>query len=497
MVNEHESTIGRKLGTLFGGAVVSKGLGLAREVTLAYAFGTTYVADAFRVALTALLLPTHFLTGEALFGAFVPSYRKLPEAERPGLVRSAFTTLVGSSFVLAVAVAIAAPFVVSVLAPGFEARTAELSATLIRVGCAGAVLYALSALLINIQTAHGEYTLHAARPSVQNLCLLAAIVAAASLNAPTLLTLGFVAAYAVMVVWAVSQVRRSPLPLRDALRPTIRLRTHLRGDFGRSVGQLSLFVVLVQASTVVDRIVASLTGVGGVAAIDYGFFITDSLRFLLAVPIATLALGQLGGKSWSEISGPLVRSFAPLLFVSVAVSAYVFGMAEEIVTLLYRRGEFGDTATQLTTASLRGFAVGAWAATAGYVLQRVLNAALRNRVVVQAGAVAVGVNVVLDLLLYRPLGVLGVALATSVSMILLLGLLFAASGLGWRLVSRAWPAALSLVLWTLTLYAPLGSGIPRLLLAGLSLGLCFGLGPFLSRGLRRDISWLLGNMRAR
>jgi len=497
MVNEHESTIARKLGTLFGGAAVSKGLGLAREVALAYAFGTSYVADAFRVALTALLLPTHFLTGEALFGAFVPSYRKLPREERPGLVRSAFTALVGLSFVLALIVGIAAPFVVSLLAPGFEARTALLCARLIRVGCVGAVLYAVSALLINIQTAHEEYTLHAARPSVQNLCLLGAIIAAASLDAPVLLTLGFVMAYAVMAVWALAHVRRSPLPLRDALRPTIRLRTHLGGEFGRSVGQLSAFVILLQASTVVDRIVASLTGVGGVAAIDYGFFITDSLRFLLAVPVATLALGQLGGKSWSEISGPLVRSFAPLLVVSLAVSAYVFGMAEEIVSVLYRRGEFQDTATRLTTASLRGFAVGAWAAAAAYVLQRVFNAALRNRVVMRAGAVAVGVNVALDLLLYGPLGVLGVALATSVSMIVLLGLLLAASGSGWRLLVRAWPAVPCAALWTLSLAAPLGGGVLRLFLAALSLCVCFGLGLVLSGDLRSDVRWVLRRVRAR
>jgi putative peptidoglycan lipid II flippase len=497
MPNKGESTIGRKLGTLFAGGLISKGLGLGREVALAYAFGTSYVADAFRVALTALTLPTHFLTGEALFAAFIPAYRRLPERDRPSLVRSAFTGLIGSTVFLAVAVVVAAPLVVSLMAPGFDPRAAELCAQLIRVGSVGAVLYALSALLVNVQIAHGDYLLHAARPSIQNLCILASIVAAASWNAPVLLTLGFVAAYMVMTGWALREVGRSRLPVRDALRPTIRWRRDVLADFGRSVGQLSLLVMLTQASIVVDRIVASLTGEGGVAAIDYSFFVTDSLRLLLAVPVATLALGQLGGRAWTDVSESLRRSFAPLLVVSIAISAYLFGLAEEIVTLLYRRGEFQETATRLTTASLRGFAVGAWAGTAGYILQRVFNAAMRNREVVRAGAWGLGVNVTLDLLLYGPLGVLGVALATSASVMVFLGVLLAGSGFGWQLVSRVWLSIVALGAWAITLQAPLGEGIVRLALSGISLLGCFMIPFALSRPLRDDMLWLVRRLKSR
>jgi putative peptidoglycan lipid II flippase len=365
------------------------------------------------------------------------------------------------------------------------------------VGAIGAVLYALSALLVNIQIAHEEYLLHAARPSIQNLGLLASIVAAASLNAPVLLTVGFVAAYAVMTAWAFGQVGRSQLPLRDALRPTKHLRKHVFGEFGRSVRQLSLFVMLVQASLVVDRIVASLTGEGGVAAIDYGFFVTDSLRLLLAVPVATLVVGQLSGRPWTQISDTFRRSLAPLVVISIAISAYLFGLAEEIVTLLYRRGEFQETATGLTTAALRGFAVGAWAGTAGYVLQRVFNAAIRNRDVVAAGAVSLAVNVALDILLYRPLGVLGISLATSASLIVLFGILLARSGHGWHLASRAWSSVVGLALWIMVLAVPLGDGIQRLVLAGVALLGCFGVAFAISRPLRSDLAWLLQRLQNR
>ena len=144
--------------------------------------------------------------------------------------------------------------------------------------------------------------------------------------------------------------------------------------FKRSVGHLALFVLLTQGSIVVDRLVATLTGVGGVASLDYAHFVTDSVRMLLAVPIATLALGQLGGLKWSEARASVERALTVLLFGALLVSVFAWALSEDIVTVLYRRGEFQEAATALTSGALRGFAIGAWATTTGYVLLRVFNA---------------------------------------------------------------------------------------------------------------------------
>lgn len=490
-------SLGGKLTTLLGGGVVSKLLGAAREITLAYAFGTTYVVDAFRVAMTALLVPTHFFTGEALAGAFVPAYRKESGEARVLLVRSVFTLLGAAMVLVAAALLIAAPGFVSILAPGFDEPTRDLCVRLIRIGSVGVILYAISALLINVQVAHGDYLPSAVRPSVHNVAVLAAVVAAAAWGAPAVLAAGFVAAYAVLAVWVIWRAGRAGLPVARALRPTTRPGgAHLR-EFGQAIGHLGLFVVLTQASIIVDRLVATLTGVGGVASLDYAHFVTDSVRMLLAVPIAVLALGQLGGLKWSEARESVERAFTVLLFGSVLISIYVWGMAEEIVTLLYRRGEFQETATGLTTAALQGFALGAWAAATGYVYLRVFNATLRNREVAIAGAVSLAVNVVLDLALYGPLGVYGVALATSVSAVVFLALLAVWSGTLQTLLVHAGLPMLLLV--------PLAVLLPRLPVGGL-LALVLGAGVTGAAGLvalavwpplRADARWALARLRRR
>lgn len=490
-------SLGSKLTTLLGGGLVSKLLGAVREIVLAYAFGATYVADAFRVAMTALLLPTHFFTGEALFGAFIPAYRSESGERRVRLVRSVSTLLGGVMLVVAVILVIAAPVFVSVLAPGFEVRTSELTAGMIRVGSAGVILYAISALLISLQVADGDYLPYTGRPMAQNLAVLAATVAAATLNAPLLLATGFVAAYAFMAAWTLSRSRRSGLLVSRALRPTRRPGgAHLRG-FGQAVGHLSVFVVLTQASIVVDRLVATLTGTGGVAALDYALFVSDSMRMLAAVPIATLALGQLGGLNWERARRSVEPAITVLLYGSVLVSIFLWGTAEEIVTVLYERGAFDRTATHLTTGALRGFAIGAWAATTGYVYLRVFNAVMRNREVVVAGAASLLVNVMLDLTLYGPLGVFGVALATSVSATVFLVLLVWRSGTAAPLLRRTGPPVL--------LLAPLVVLLPRVpfegvstLAAGMAVTGLYGLLALQAWSpLRADLRWVMGRLRRR
>jgi putative peptidoglycan lipid II flippase len=491
------SSLGGKLTTLLGGGVVSKLLGAAREIALAYAFGTSYVADAFRVAMTALLLPTHFFTGEALSGAFIPAYRKEGTDGRMRLVRSVFTFLLLAMLVVAVALLVAAPVFVSLLAPGFEAQTRDLSARLIRVGSAGVLLYAISALLINVQVAHGDYLPYSARPSIQNVAVLAAILAAAAWGAPVLLTAGFVAAYAVMAGWTMWRMGQSDLAVRQAIRPTRSPGGPHLDVFKRSVGHLALFVLITQGSIVVDRLVATLTGVGGVASLDYAHFVTDSVRMLLAVPIATLALGQLGGLKWSEARASVERALTVLLFGALLVSVFVWALSEDVVTVLFRRGEFQEAATALTSGALRGFAIGAWAATTGYVLLRVFNATLRNREVAIAGAVSLAVNVALDLALYGPLGVFGVALATSVSAIVFLVLLVAWSGTARTLIVHTGLPALALVPLAMLLGRLPVSGLPALALGAGMTGFAGLLVLVVWPPLRNDLRWALARLGRR
>ncbi|MDS0113612.1 hypothetical protein QYE88_27510, partial [Enterobacter hormaechei subsp. steigerwaltii] len=66
----------KAISQLLGGNMLSKVLGLVREVLMAKFFGTGDVNGAYRIAQTGTLVPINFMTSDSLNSAFIPLYKK-------------------------------------------------------------------------------------------------------------------------------------------------------------------------------------------------------------------------------------------------------------------------------------------------------------------------------------------------------------------------------------------------------------------------------------
>ena len=131
--------------------------------------------------------------------------------------------------------------------------------------------------------------------------------------------------------------------------------------------------------------------------------------------------------------------------------------AEDIVSLVFARGAFNETAVTLTGGALRGIALGLWAATLGMILLRFLNNAGRNGRAALILASAYAVNALLNLIAWRSWALRKTAASSSASG-RRLARLRAAAWHGLRLESAA--AALRL----LALCVPLAAGMAALCL---------------------------------
>ncbi|MCA9729046.1 MAG: hypothetical protein KC729_15250, partial [Candidatus Eisenbacteria bacterium] len=104
--------------------IASKGLGLIREGVLAWAFGTSGLADAFRVSQTGVFLLIHLLAGSVLDSAFLPTFKHMLSGGHPRLawltVRLSGRVLAVAGILLCVLLWLFAPVWVGLLAPGFD-----------------------------------------------------------------------------------------------------------------------------------------------------------------------------------------------------------------------------------------------------------------------------------------------------------------------------------------------------------------------------------------
>jgi putative peptidoglycan lipid II flippase len=114
------------------------------------------------------------------------------------------------------------------------------------------------------------------------------------------------------------------------------------------------------------------------------------------------------------------KSFWFLLYMLSLASIGAIVLSNEIVWLLFQRGEFRDADTQNTAIVLVAYMVGLVPFGLAKIFSTWLYASKKYTKIAKITAISVVVNMLLSLLLMYPMGISGIALASSLSGVILL-----------------------------------------------------------------------------
>jgi len=401
---------------LFGG-VAGKALGVLRELVAAWCFGTGLIANAYRLAQAAFLLPLHGFVSDVINGAFTPHYARL-RVDDPRRAHNLFIAtqrlLAGAGLGAAVGLMFGGEYLVALMAPGFSPEAKRLTTQFVVILSLALPAYVVVGLYGATELVHGQGRLVAARASVQSCGLLVGTLAAWLFDSPLLIAVGFVAAYIALFIWSIS-VNRS-------------LGLRMRGDLGSFTAWIEalvpiakVFAVLLwvpislQISQVIERRVASALDTNAVAALDYARFITETLLILIAMPFGVAGQAAMPTMAEHKFRETAERSISLLVIVGLPLSTFIWAQAEPIVTLLFKRGAFNTESVTVTANILGANALGIAFLLVAYAGQKFLNARGRNFVVLRSTVMGVATSVLCNLSLAKILGVsvLGLAAAAS------------------------------------------------------------------------------------
>ncbi|HEX6501471.1 MAG TPA: lipid II flippase MurJ [Micromonosporaceae bacterium] len=451
------------------GGMAGKVLGVLREVLLAALFGAGRAVAANRVAQTGTLIPINFFTADALSAGFLPlyvQYRREKPALALALYRSVRMLLTGFSVLLVVGLTVGRGTWVDLLAPGLDARTAGIAASMLGISALGVPFCVLYNLYTLVGLANDDVRLINLRPSSQSIGLIAATVAAYLTGDVALLAWGFTGPFVVLWCWGAYWVRRrgylapdvdQPRPVFDraAYRPVAAM-------FWQRLRPLLLVPVILQGSIAVERVVGSLLGVEVVAATEYTRFVVDSLMALVAAPLGLAGLASFAKMDAHEVGGGLRRMVPPVLMFTIPLALVLSINSTGIVTVLYARGQFDARAVAISSVMLLGFALGIWAQVLGYTFVKVLNARGANRMVAAVMMVSFGVPMLMNLSLYRYWGAFTIGASASFGGLVMFVASARALGVlrfSLRLLASLAPAALAA---GAVGYLLSGPGLPRL-----------------------------------
>ncbi len=406
--------------------VFSKLLGFIRDIALSYFYGATVISDVYLISLT---IPTVIfaIIGKGVSTGFVPMYTRIESREGTGkaneYANNVLNLVLGFATLIVILGLIFTKPIVEMFASGFSGEALELAVDFTRVSLLG-VYFTGSIYVFNsfLQTKE-VFVIPAIIGLPSNLIVIVTFIISSHTNV-YVLAIGSVIAigsqFVLLIIFAYkSDYRYKPtLNLKDQNLRKMML-VALPTIFGSSIAQINILV---------DRTLASRISVGGVSALNYA----DTINLVvLGVGVASITtvlypkISRMAAENKLKEMKSLLAQAIRIIFIFVLPASVIYMVfAEQIVRLLYGRGQFSSQAAALTSTALFYYAIGLIGISLQSILSSVFYSLQDTKTPMKNAGIAMLLNIVLNLVLSRYLGIGGLALATSISVLVCSMLLF-------------------------------------------------------------------------
>ena len=410
------------------GILCSRVLGFIRDLMTANALGASIWSDIFFVAFK---LPNLFrrLFGEGAFSqAFMPN---LVKVSQKGLFCAEILIKLSLAMLgLSLIVMLFAPLVTKALAFGFSPETIALAVPLVRIN----FWYLLAIFIVTLLSALLQYKNHFATTAFStallNISMITALLLALNLDqksAAMYLSWGVVAGGMLQVLSHIIALKRLNL-LRLLNLGIVKFAKGKRakakgfwqnfghGIIGSSANQLSDFI---------STFIASFLATGAISYLYYANRIFQLPLALFAIALSTAIFPKIAkeikSKNDTNAINLLKKSFSLLFFLLIFSTIGGFVLANEIIWLLFQRGEFNTNNTIESAKVLQMYMLGLLPFGLYKLFSLWLYAKMQQKIAAKIAIYSLFINTALCLLLFKPLGASGLALAGSISGLFLLG----------------------------------------------------------------------------
>lgn len=418
--------------------MLSRILGLVRDVVLLGVFGAGGLMDAFLVAFKIPNFLRRLFAEGAFSQAFVPvlsEYKEKYSLEQVQILvsRTSGALLLVLSM-LTVVVILIAPWVVTLFAPGFADQPDKfaITAELLRLTFPYLLFISMTAFASGILQSYGRFAAPAFAPVLLNLCMIGGALVFAPMFDVPIMALGYSVAIAGLLQLLIqlpqlSQQKLLVAPKIDFQHEGVRriLKLMLPAIFGVSVTQINLLLNTVFASLMIGGSVSWLYAAERMSELPLG---------LIGVAIGTVILPSLSKSEAQkdDVSFKKTIDWAARLIILVGVpaSAALFILSDVLMQALFLRGEFTLRDTQMSSLALKSMAGGIL----GFMLIKIFAPAFfarqDTRTPVRIGIISVFANMIFSVIfigifyfLDMPLHG-GLALATTGAAFVNAGLLY-------------------------------------------------------------------------
>lgn len=412
----------RTFAFMFSAIFLSKVLGLVRNIVFAYFYGTGMEATAF---FTASRIPMQLLDmslGAAISSTFIPIFNEyLQKKGKEQAIRfannflniiiliSLILTLIGIAF---------APQLVAIIAPDLDIETSLLTVDLIKILFPIMVLTAVAYVFVGFLQSLDEFNIPAIISAVANGILILYLVIFNDKFGIKGVSI------AMLIGWSTQILIQLPSIIKKGFKYKFIL--DFKDEGIKKIVKLALPILIstwVQPinNIVSIRLASGLENGAAVSALEYSYNLYLIIVGVFSYTLSNIIFPELSkltaDNNNEKIKEILNKSIKISSLFIIPMSIGIAMLSNEIIEIIYERGEFTRTSTLLTGNALFYYAIGM----IGYGIMEVLNKAFYamqdSKTPMKISAFAIVLNVFLSVVLVKVIGYLGLPLAASITSI--------------------------------------------------------------------------------
>ena len=424
--------------------LISKIFGLVRELFIAAYFGAGYIADAYSVA--------YILPGFALImlgglnGPFhsailsiISKYLEKKDTENSKII---INTIIILSILVMGAITITgiilSPVIVKIIGPNLPVNTLKVATLQFQIMMPMFLISGLLGIYYGILNLKNHFLMPALSPIMASIAIIISLLLFHKTNPETILAYG-------TMLGAVFQLLLQFVPL---LKPELIKNISIKFDFAHKGVKEVIYILLPavlsstigQINIIISSFFASGLEEGSIAAFRYANDLIQLplgvlLTALLVPLLPAMCISATKSDNYESLKNDINKSVRGILRITVFTMAILFSMGQPLIVILFQRGAFNERATSLTFSVLLYLTISIVFYACRDLLVRVFYALGNAKIPFYCSLISAFLYAYLNWLLYKPMGIAGISLATSLVTVISFFLL---SYILWRKIGVWW-----------------------------------------------------------
>lgn len=397
--------------------IVSKVLGLFRDSVLASAYGTGKYAAVYSTA-NSISTILFAVIGTALATSLIPLYNKLETEDSTERAMGFLNSVVNLVVIVCLAIAglgiIFAGPLVKVFAPGYQGDVYTLCVQYTRILLPSIVFVGLANIFTSYLQIKKRYVIPGFIGMPYSVIIIVSIFLSLK-TSPMVLVVGTLIAISAKALFQL------PFVYKEGYRymPRINLQDPVMKDMMILILPVVIGVGANQINSIVDKSLASLLGTDVVASFSYAIKLYEFVQALFITSILAVIYPRLSSMIVSERMDSFLNSLKKTMnVIIVALVPIIVGcivLSKQIVEVLFQRNAFTSKDTTMTASILLIYVIGILAFALRDVLTRGFYSMEDSKTPMINSIISIVFNISLNLILVKPLGYKGLAIATAVS----------------------------------------------------------------------------------